>query len=288
MKRKREESESDKDEHDDLATMDRQAIICERHKARRRLNAILEREMELDGRDLYIKASQIRERGWYQCLDTLVLPGGDTDLNAKTKPFLSEHLQSDACDIVCSYAMKTVAEACKELLDGMEIVKKNIDEKEEGFWLAITVGKIDMQAWHTEEPDPVGMIGPDIKTAINITANDKVCRSLRHVARELGVDGVIPLIILASILFYPIALACNEVENECGSAEERVGKRFRRWLSSSQERDAGVFYIQDEDEVPDPDKWHSSQGPLRDWILIKDKTLNVNMFELLCEFNMSQ
>ena len=219
--------------------MDHDALEAERKRTEHRLERISVRKSELDGRDLLHRVkTEIESEAWYQRLDDLVMPGpGDETWNAELKPLLLEHVCPDLIGIVLGYAKSTVKEACDNILEHMEATSRptysETDEKEFTLEIKCFTGydAITIYAKYTDDREST-----DCDVQMSVMQWSRHCEILtpnyiEPVATALRVSGVVPLVVLASILFRPIVAVCREMLLD----EAHVSDELDRFVKASSE-----------------------------------------------------
>jgi hypothetical protein len=277
--RKRKREWEEKSPLEGLEFMERDQLQLERAWAEARLSFIEEREEELDGRDLWATCKhEIQQEAWYQHLDQLVLPGcGDDGWIVPTKRLLSVHLCRDLWDVVLGYAKQTVKEACDVLLDSTKITRH---KEPDGFKLTVSCepegsNGIKIDAFYIERKDS------EVKCDISIVELVRTPRYeqtsityLYQVATALQLHGVVPLVLLAAILFRPIASVALEIEDQVRARPTGwMSDEVENWLMSSDERDVGVDFLCDLQGL-DPPQWS---------VLKDDTSIKREVFDKLCD-----
>jgi hypothetical protein len=282
-KRKRETSSSDS-ENEDVACMTRIELAQARAQAHKRLKAVDDREAHLDGQRLYKRCmDEMQEASWYKRLGELVLPGnGDEVWNKKLGAMLSSHLNKDLHGIVCGYATRTVEEACNDLVADMELYRRQLPRSDDaGFHLEIRVGVVGILARHIETDD--GIAKTSELNIFSSMPDQGRLSTLQSVAKALRIHGVIPLAVLAAILFKPIVALCGEVSDACASVDENMKREICWWLKSSKEKDHGVSFVEAFSMLSDDEGTEVIEVEAA-WNVVEDRTLQLSMFQELTEY----
>jgi hypothetical protein len=200
-KREGEDEDEDDDPRDGLAVMDHEELEAELRYTEARLEGIEDRRAELDGSDLLEKVkAAIKSETWYNKLEDLVLPGhGDETWNSGVERHLLKHICQDLLQTVLDYAKPTVKEACDGILEGMQVNSRR-KKADNGFHIEISCftghDAVSFDADYEYDENDDG-------TTCSISTADTT-GDLDPIASSLRVSGVVPLVVLASILFRPI------------------------------------------------------------------------------------